>query len=108
MIKKLTAFVLCASLFLGYTSNISAKSPDLINGNMDYRRSVIMEPALKAYVKTNPESYPFYGAKFEPRAGIYIGTPYNKLYPGIQNALNTQYDWFVPNDEFRNENCPRA
>lgn len=108
MIKKLTAFALCASLFLGYTSNISAKSPDLINGNMDYRRSVIMEPALKAYVKTHPESYPFYGAKFEPRAGIYIGTPYNKLYPGIQNALNTQYDWFVPNDEFRNENCPRT
>ena len=73
MIKKLTAFALCASLFLGYTSNISAKSPDLINGNMDYRRSVIMEPALKAYVKTNPESYPFYGAKLQRIPNLLVG-----------------------------------
>ena len=84
-----------------------AKSQSKINAGMDYRRSVIEKPELKLYVRTWAPEYPYYGAKFEPRAGIYIGTPYNKPYPGIDNAINTEYNWFVPSDEIRNEVYPR-
>lgn len=107
MIKKFTAFFVFISLALAQTVSF-AKSYDLINPNMDYRRSLIYEPELKTYVKTVPENYVYFGAKFEPRAGIYIGTPYNCTYPGINNAINTQYDWFVPSEEIKNENCPRV
>ena len=107
MIRKLSAITVIISMLFSGT-DIFAKSFDLINGNMDYRRSLIHESAFKTYVKTTPDNYVYYGAKFEPRAGIYIGTPYNRRYPGIENAINTQYDWFVPSDEIRNENCPRV
>lgn len=107
MLKKITAVFTAVSIIMS-ASGAFAKSYSLINGNMDYRRSLISEPAFKTYIKTNAEGYVYYGAKFEPRAGIYIGTPYDRPYPGIDNALNTEYDWFVPNDEYRNENCPRV
>ncbi|MGN0163038.1 MAG: S-layer homology domain-containing protein [Candidatus Ornithomonoglobus sp.] len=103
-IKIISAFM---AVLLLYGTNAYAKSFSLINGNMDYRKSLIFEPEFKIYVKTGPDNYPYYGAKFEPRAGIYIGTPYNKTYPGIDNAINTQYEWFVPGENIKNENCPR-
>jgi|GEM_PF-5152952 len=107
MLKKITAAFVGAAIFMSGTGAF-AKSYSLINGNMDYRRGLISEPAFKTYVKTNAENYVYYGAKFEPRAGIYIGTPYDRAYPGINNAVNTEYDWFVPSDEYKNENCPRV
>lgn len=105
--KKLLLSAILTSLIFGSASGAFAKSPELINGNMDYRRELISEAAFKTYVKTIPDSYVYYGAKFEPRAGIYIGTPYNRPYPGINNAINTQYDWFVPSEEINNNNCAR-
>lgn len=107
MKKNFSALAVIISILLSNTATY-AKSLDLVNGNMDYRRSLIYESAFKTYVKTSPDSYVYYGAKFEPRAGIYIGTPYNCRYPDIDNAIDTQYDWFVPSDEIKNENCPRA
>ena len=84
-----------------------AKSLDMVNSGMDHRRAIIEQPELKLYVRTGAEEYPYYGAKFEPRAGIYIGTPYNKPYPGIDNAINTEYNWFVPREEITNAAIPR-
>lgn len=106
MLKKITAVIAAASIVMSATG-VFAKSYDLINGNMDYRRQLINEPAFKTYVKTNAENYVYYGAKFEPRAGVYIGTPYDRAYPGIENAVNTEYDWFVPSEEIKNANCQR-
>lgn len=97
--------IMLVFLLSGITAN--AKGYNLINDNMTYRRNLIYENDFRLYVKTFADNYPYYGAKFEPRAGIYIGTPYNKPYPGIDNAINTQYDWFVPKDEIKNDVCAR-
>ena len=89
-------------------SGVYSKSLDMVNSGMDYRRALIEVPELKLYRSTDAEAWPYYGAKFEPRSGIYIGTPYNKLYPGIGNAIYTEYNWFVPRDEIDNVHCPRV
>ncbi|MEE1224740.1 MAG: S-layer homology domain-containing protein [Clostridia bacterium] len=102
MLKKTILFTLIGAIALSGTS-VFAKSLSLIPGNMDYRRQLISEPAFRNFVKTSPENYVYYGAKFEPRAGAYIGTPYDRPYPGIGNGINTQYDWFVPSDEIKND-----
>lgn len=106
MLKKLIAMAAAVSI-AACTVPVHAKSYDLINGNMDYRRKLISENALKCYVKSAPENYVYYGAKFEPRAGIYIGTPEDRQYSGIGNGIYTQYDWFVPSEEIKNANCAR-
>ncbi|MBQ3426673.1 MAG: hypothetical protein IJH37_05940 [Clostridia bacterium] len=85
-----------------------AKSLELVNSGMDYRREIIEAPELKLYTRADAEEWPYYGAKFEPRSGIYIGTPYNKPYPGISNAIYTEYNWFVPREEIDNLHCARV
>lgn len=104
-IKVISAILAAVPVF---GASAFAVSLSIINANMAYRTKLIKEPEFKVYVKTHADNYPYYGAKFEPRSGIYIGTPYNKHYPGIDNAADTQYHWFVPTDEIRNENCARA
>lgn len=106
-IRKISAAILSAVVITLPMSNAFAKSYSLINGNMDYRKSLVYKSEFNVYVKTFADNYPYYGAKFEPRSGIYIGTPYNKKYPGINNAVDTQYDWFVPKDEIKNNNVAR-
>lgn len=88
-------------------ASVSAKSLSWVGREMDYRRRLISQPEFKIYVKTSPDYYVYYGAKFEPRAGAYIGTPYDRTYPGIKNGVSTWYDWFVPSEEIKNENVPR-
>ena len=68
MLKKTILFTLIGAIALSGTS-VFAKSLSLIPGNMDYRRQLISEPAFRNFVKTSPENYDYYGAKFEPRAG---------------------------------------
>ena len=109
---QMTRYTKAAAAMLAITlltpTGVYAKSLDMVNSGMDHRRAIIEQPELKLYVRTGAGEYPYYGAKFEPRAGIYIGTPYNKPYPGIDNAINTEYNWFVPRDEITNTVYPRV
>ena len=107
MLKKITLFTLLSSIVFS-SCPASAKSFSLIGPNMDYRRELISEPAFRNYIKTTPDNYVYYGAKFEPVAGAYIGTPYDRPYKGIGNGINTQYDWFVPSDEITNDKVERV
>ena len=107
-IKSLVATLLClatVSSFIPMT--VSAKSLSWVNTQMDYRRNLLSNSEFKTYFKSSPEDYVYYGAKFEPRSGIYIGTPYDRKYPDIKNACNTYYDWFVPSDEIKNDRVAR-
>ena len=106
--KSFTIFLTGIMLLAGAQQTVLAKSSYMIGQNMSYRRTIVMEPAFKTYTRSEPENYVYYGAKFEPRAGIYIGTPYNRQYPGIDNAINTEYDWFVPSEEIDNNHVARV
>ena len=107
-IKKLITALLCAATIVtALPSTVSAKSLDWVGREMDIRRNMLKQNAFKQYVKTTPDYYPYYGAKFEPRAGIYLGTPYDRKYPDIDNAVNTSYDWFIPSDSIKNDRVER-
>lgn len=109
MFKRLVPSILTAAMLVtAMPQTSSAKSLSWVGREMEIRRKMQMENEFKQYVKGSPDNYPYYGAKFEPRAGIYIGTPYDRQYPEISNALNTSYDWFVPSEETKNENVARV
>lgn len=40
---------------------------------LNERRDMVTEPDFDLYVEGKPENAPYYGAKFEPRSGVYIG-----------------------------------
>lgn len=108
-IGKIINALLCLSLCAAaLPQSVSAKSLSWVGREMESRTNMLKENEFRLYVKTTPDYYPYYGAKFEPRSGIYIGTPYDRKYPGIQNALDTSYDWFIPSDEIKNENVTRT
>ena len=107
-IRRVTALVLCMAAVSSILPAVAgAKSLSWVGEQMDYRRKLLYEPELRTYIKGPAHDYVYYGAKFEPRSGIYIGTPYDRKYQGIKNAIDTSYDWFVPSDEIKNENVPR-
>ena len=109
MFKRLVPSILTAAMLVtAMPQTSSAKSLSWVGREMEIRRKMQQENEFKQYVKGSPDNYPYYGAKFEPRAGIYIGTPYDRQYPEIGNALNTSYDWFIPSEETKNENVARV
>ncbi len=109
MFKRLVTSILTAAILVtAMPQTSSAKSLSWVGREMEIRRKMQQENEFKQYVKGSPDNYPYYGAKFEPRAGIYIGTPYDRQYPEIGNALNTSYDWFIPSEETKNENILRV
>ncbi len=109
IVKRFLSGVLAASVLIAAVPVVtSAKSLSWVGREMEVRRKMQMENEFKQYVKTSPDYYPYYGAKFEPRSGIYIGTPHDRKYNGIKNAIDTSYDWFIASDETKNENVPRV
>ena len=106
--RFISAFLCLVTVVTALPSAVSAKSLSWVGREMEIRHNMLKENEFKIYVKTTPDYYPYYGAKFEPRAGVYLGTPYDRKYPGVENAVNTSYDWFVPTDEIKNENVPRV
>lgn len=108
MLKRLISGLLCVAMSIAVMPvSTFAKSLDWVSGQMAYREKLLRENEFRIYVKGTAAQYPYYGAKFEPRAGIYVGTPYDRKYPGIQNAIDTSYDWFVASEETKNENVER-
>lgn len=102
IVSVLSAIVLAASQTAAF-----AKSDALIDSNIDYMRSLLNEKEFRVYRSNNAENYVYYGAKFEPRAGVHIGTPEDKMYEGVENAIDTEYYWFHPQESVNNANCPR-
>ena len=106
--RFISAFLCLVTVVTALPSAVSAKSLSWVGREMEIRHNMLKENEFKIYVKTTPDYYPYYGAKFEPRAGVYLGTPYDRKYPGVENAVNTSYDWFVPSDEIKNDKVARV
>ncbi|MCC8168958.1 MAG: S-layer homology domain-containing protein [Oscillospiraceae bacterium] len=107
MYKKIISAVLAASVCCASTAAM-AKSDKLIDSNLDRMRSLLNESDFRVYREAPPEDGTYYGAKFEPLSGVYLGTPANCMYDGIGNAIDTYYEWFEPNESINNYNCERV
>lgn len=105
MIKKVISVLLASAMLL--TGTAFAKSNDLIGPNLDKMRAMLYEDDFRVFAESGAENYVYYGAKFEPRSGSIIGTPYNCDFEGIKNGIKTYYDWFTPSEEIKNYNVPR-
>ena len=72
--KKLTALLMAAMLVLpsatGYAYNLP--TPDW-GALLKEKTAMVMQNDFDLYVEGNEENAPYYGAKFEPRYGAYIG-----------------------------------
>ncbi len=108
MKNRMVAAITAAVIALGQPAAlVFAKTDEYIGPNVDKMRSLLSEREFKVYAEAPAEQSVYYGAKFEPRSGVYIGTPGNCKFSGIDNAINTEYDWLTLSDEISNENCPR-
>lgn len=103
--KKIISLITVVSLLL--TSSAFAKSNDLIDSNLDRMRTLLNEEDFAVFVQSSADNYVYFGAKFEPRSGVLLGTPGGCEYSGIGNAITTSYDWFYPSDEITNEYVER-
>lgn len=104
MLQKL-CFIL--TLIISLTSSVTHADNYMIDYNMAYRQALISQPELKTYFKSTPDNYVYFGAKFEPRSGVYIGTPYDRPYTDIKNSINTEYEWFNTSEAYTNAYCAR-
>ena len=103
--KQLISAILAAATML--TSTAFAKSDYLIDQNLDRMKWILNAEDFRVFTEAPAEDSVYYGAKFEPRSGILIGTPGNKGFEGIENSINTTYEWFVPSEELTNDKIPR-
>lgn len=106
MYKKVISIVLSAAMLFGTTAAM-AKSDSLIDSNINKMRSMLYERDFRVYREAPPTDGVYYYAKFEPVSGVYLGTPANCTFDGIDNAIDTYYEWFQPNESINNYNCPR-
>lgn len=105
--SMVTAAAVAAAAAVALCPAAYAKTDAYIDYNISRMRSLLSESEFKVYAEAPAEQSVYYGAKFEPRSGVYIGTPGNCKFNGIDNAIDTEYDWLVLSDEIRNENYPR-
>lgn len=105
ILKRIAAAALSALMCFSTVSY--AKSNDYINYNIDKRREMLYEEDFRVFAENAAEYSVYYGAKFEPRSGVIIGTPENRRYDGIENGIDTHYDWFVPSGEITNDKVAR-
>ena len=97
-----------AAVFMCFSSVAFAKSDAYMNDNIDRMRALLYEEDFRVFVENAPEYSVYYGAKFEPRSGVIIGTPENCKFEGIENGIDTCYDWFVPSEDITNDKVPRV
>lgn len=105
MIKRIISVLLASAMLI--TTTAFAKSNDLINPNLDKMRAMLYEEDFRVFAEGKAENYVYYGAKFEPRSGVIIGTPFNCDFEGIDNGIKTYYEWFNPSEEIKNYNVAR-
>ena len=76
-IKKLLPLILILVVFAHAFLPASGAYADsrLINPNVEAMRSMLNQREFCVYFQDAPENYPYYGAKLEPRTGVYTGTP---------------------------------
>lgn len=103
--KKVITCILALTVLLQCSA--FAKSNDLIDYNLDAMRNLLYEEDFRVFVQSSAEDYVYYGAKFEPRSGVIIGTPDRCDYDGIENGVKAYYDWFVPSEKIDNSAVKR-
>ena len=70
--KKIVSVILSLALFGTVSSAYSFPEPDW-GALLSERKSMETTSDFELYVEGNPESAPYYGAKLEPRSGVYLG-----------------------------------
>lgn len=106
MHKKIVSAVLSAVMVFSSDAAM-AKSDTLIDGNIEKRKALLHESEFRVYREAPAEDGVYYGAKFEPKSGTYLGTPANCMYEGVNNAIDTYYEWLEPKESIDNNNCAR-
>lgn len=92
-IKKVFSGVLAAViLFCGAASAESIN--DIIDNNVNRMKAMLNTPDFQVYYKAQGVTRAYYGAKFEPARGVYIGTPKGREIEGVSNAIDTYYITF--------------
>ncbi len=90
-----------------FTSTAFAKSDSWIDYNIDKMREMLYQEDFRVYAESSADNSVYYGAKFEPKSGTIIGTPYNCGIDGVGNGIDTHYEWFYPSENLKNANVPR-
>ena len=74
--KKLLPFFLALMILAQAAMPVFAAYADnrLINPNVEAMRSMLNQREFDVYFQDIPENYVYYGAKLEPRTGVYTGT----------------------------------
>ena len=77
--KKFLPFALAFIIFaqaIIFTASAAYGDNRLINPNVEAMRSMLNQREFNVYFQDVPENYVYYGAKLEPRTGVYTGTPH--------------------------------
>jgi len=104
--KRIISLIMAGILVFGTAA--MAKSDYIIGTNIEKMRRLVNESEFKIYAEVSSSKGTYYGAKFEPVSGSYLGTPYNVPFEGIANGVDTEYYWLELSDNIKNYNCPRV
>ena len=91
--------IICTALMLCILAAITAMpfaGADIYAPRMEISGT----PVFEVYWEAPASQSVYYGAKFEPRAGIYAGTPADRRIAGFTNAVSSRYVDFNSREEF--------
>ena len=75
MLKKCMSILVAAVIVLSAITASAFSFPEPDWGKLYYEKEdMVMEKEIALYAESSVDSAPFYGAKFEPRGGTYIGS----------------------------------
>ena len=93
--KKLVAIILAIGLFSTMTANAYYFPEPDWGALLNERKNMVTSTDFELYVEGGPENAPYYGAKFEPRAGTMIGTVVENaetFFPASSNLSYIEFD----------------
>ena len=92
-IKKILCGLLAGVMLLGSAAGAESVN-DIIDANVNRMKAMLNTPDFQVYYKAPGVTRAYYGAKFEPARGVYIGTPKGREIEGVSNAIDTYYITF--------------
>ena len=91
--KKFLCGLLAGFMLLGSAAGAESVN-DIIDANVNRMKAMLNTPDFQVYYKAPEVTRAYYGAKFEPARGVYIGTPKGREIAGMSNAIDTYYITF--------------
>lgn len=93
MKKRILCGILAAAMLFGGAAQAESVN-DIIDNNVNRMKAMLNTPDLQVYYQAPGITRAYYGAKFEPARGVYIGTPKGREIEGVSNAIDTYYETF--------------